>query len=128
MESGGTIVAEDCHGPFSQTMQQEVRRIFGQELEQVSLDDDLFRAFYIVDSLPGGDMGESHAVQGIRMRDGRLGVIFSRNDYSDSVKVPDGRYVSPQQREDGTRMFMNIYMYALGHWRQSRGQTASTQE
>jgi len=126
--NGGTIVAEDCHGPFAQTMERELRRVFGQETEQVSTDDDLYRAFYVLDREPTGDMGESLPLEGIRTADGRLGVILSRNDYSDSLKVPEGGYVSPQQREQATRMYMNIYMYALGHWRQSRGEKAVPQE
>jgi len=118
VEDGGTILAEDCHGPFGEVFQEEVRRIFGQELDPVPLGDDLFRSFYVMDKLPPGDVRERLPIKGLRTKDGRLGVIYSPNDYSDAWKVPHGSYVPEEGKEQAYRIGINMYVYILAHWKQ----------
>jgi hypothetical protein len=126
VQNGGTILAEDCHGPFGEVFQDEVRRIFGQELDPVPMSDDLFRSFYVMDKLPPGDVRERLPIKGLRTKDGRLGVIYSPNDYSDSWKVPRGSYVPDEGKEQAYRIGINMYVYILAHWKQqgtgNRGQ------
>jgi hypothetical protein len=121
VENGGTILAEDCHGPFGELFQEEIRRVFGQELEPVSTSDDLFRSYYVLDKVPAGDVGERLPIEGLRTKDGRLGVIFSRNDYGCAWKAPRGSYVSDDTKEQAYRLGTNIYVYILAHWRKQQG-------
>ena len=123
VENGGTILAEDCHGPFNQVFPEEIRRVFGEELEPIPMDDELFRSFYVFDELPAGDVQERLPIQGLRTKGGRLGVIYSRNDYSDAWKVPKGSYVPDATKEQAFRMGINWYVYILANWRQ--GQAAA---
>ena len=46
-------------------------------------------------------------IQGLRTKEGRLGVIYSRNDYSDAWKVPKGSYVPDATKEQAFRMGIN---------------------
>ncbi len=126
VENGGTILAEDCHGPFNQVFPDEIRRVFGEELEPVPMDDELFRSFYVIDELPAGDVQERLPIQGLRTKGGRLGVIYSRNDYSDAWKVPKGSYVPDETKEQAFRMGINWYVYILAHWRQGQAAAAAT--
>jgi hypothetical protein len=126
VENGGTILIEDCHGPFQQVMPNEIRRVFGKELEPVPMDDELFKSFYVMDELPAGDVQERLPIRGLRMSDGRLGVIYSQNDYSDAWKVPRGSYVADEQKEQAYRMGINWYVYILAHWRNARGKMEAT--
>jgi hypothetical protein len=126
VENGGTLLVEDCHGPFNQVFPDEVRRIFGKELEPVPMDDELFKSFYVIDELPPGDVKERLPIRGVRMKDGRLGVIYSSNDYSDSWKVPRGSYVGDAEKEQAYRMGINWYIYILAHWRRGEAQTQAT--
>jgi Domain of unknown function (DUF4159) len=121
VENGGTILAEDCHGPFGQVFQDEMRRIFGEELEPVPMTDDLFRSFYVMDKVPAGDVEERRPVKGLRTKDGRLGVIYSPNDYSDAWKVPRGSYVPDVTKEQAYRLGINMYIYILAHWKNAQG-------
>ena len=125
VENGGTILAEDCHGPFNQVFPDEVRRVFGDELEPIPLDDDLFRSFYVFDSLPAGDVAERLPVKGIRTKGGRWGVIYSKNDYSDAWKVPRGSYVPDHTKEQAYRLGINMYVYILANWRRGQAQQAA---
>ncbi|MBM3499243.1 MAG: DUF4159 domain-containing protein [Armatimonadetes bacterium] len=125
VENGGTLLVEDCHGPFAQVMPNEIRRTFGKELEPVPMDDELFRSFYVIDELPAGDVQERLPIRGVRTADGRLGVIYSSNDYSDAWKVPRGSYVADADKEQAYRMGINWYVYILAHWRRGQGQAAA---
>jgi len=126
VQNGGTILIEDCHGPFEQVMPNEIRRTFGKELEPVPMDDELFKSFYVMDELPAGDVQERLPVRGLRMPDGRLGVIYSSNDYSDAWKVPRGSYVADADKEQAYRMGINWYVYILAHWRRGQTQAQAT--
>jgi len=126
VENGGTILIEDCHGPFNQVMPNEIRRTFGKELEPVPMDDELFKSFYVMDELPAGDVQERLPIRGLRTADGRLGVIYSQNDYSDAWKVPRGSYVADEQKEQAYRMGINWYVYILAHWRRGQAKAEAT--
>ena len=125
VENGGTILAEDCHGPFNQVFPDEIRRVFGEELEPLPMDDELFRSFYVIDDVPAGDVQERYPIEGLRMADGRLGVIYSKNDYSDAWKVPRGNYVPDATKEQAFRMGINWYIYILAHWRSGQAAEAA---
>jgi hypothetical protein len=125
VENGGTILAEDCHGPFNQVFPDEMRRIFGDELEPIPQDDELFRSFYVIDQLPAGDVQERFPVRGIRTKSGRWGVIYSKNDYSDAWKVPRGSYVPDPTKEQAYRVGINMYVYILANWRRGQAQQAA---
>jgi hypothetical protein len=61
-------------------------------------------------------MGERYPVQGIDVG-GRLGVIYSRNDYGDCWEGTGG-WVKPESREPAFEMGTNIFVYVVAHWKQ----------
>jgi len=117
---GGTIFGEDSHGPFGECFRREMRRTFGRGLEDLPIDHDLYRAHYVLDRVPAGDMGERYPMQGIDVG-GRLGVIFSRNDYGDCWEGT-GEWVRPETREPAFQMGVNIFTYITAQWQRYRPQ------
>jgi hypothetical protein len=115
---GGTIFGEDSHGPFGECFRREMAKTFGGSLQDLGLQHDLFRAHYVLDRVPAGDMGERYPLQGITVGD-RTGVIFSRNDYGDCWEGT-GEWVRPETREPAFRMGVNIFTYAIAHWQRLR--------
>ncbi len=111
---GGTIFGEDSHGPFGECFRREMKKTFGDSLADLPIDHDLYRAHYVLDRVPAGDMGERYPLQGIDVG-GRLGVIFSRNDYGDCWEGT-GEWVRPDSREPAFRMGVNIFTYIVAHW------------
>lgn len=112
---GGTIFGEDSHGPFGECFRREMKKIFGSAPRDLPTDHDLYRAHYVLDRVPAGDMGERYPVQGIQLGD-RLGVIFSRNDYGDCWEGT-GEWVRPESREPAFKMGTNIFVYIVAHWK-----------
>jgi len=112
---GGTIFGEDSHGPFGECFRREMKKIFGATLTDLPGDHDLYRAHYVLDRVPAGDMGERYPLQGIPAGD-RLGVIFSRNDYGDCWEGT-GEWVRPETREPAFKMGTNIFTYVVAHWK-----------
>ena len=115
---GGTIFAEDSHGPFGECLRRELKKIFGVAPKDLPPDHEVYRAFYVLDDIPVGDMGERYPLQGIAFGD-RLGVIFSRNDYGDCWEGTGG-WVKPESREPAFKMGVNIFLYIAAHWKKSR--------
>jgi len=110
---GGTIFAEDSHGPFGECFRREMKKIFGKAPEDLPADHELYRAYYVFDDIPSGDMGERYPIQGIR-QGGRLGVIYSRNDYGDCWEGTGG-WVKPETREPAFKIGTNIYIYVVAN-------------
>jgi hypothetical protein len=126
VDDGGTIYAEDCHGPFAQTVSVEIRRIFGgKPLRDIPLSDPIYQGQYKLDAVPPGDMQERYPLQGIQRPDGSWAVIFSRNDYSDAWKAAQESYVQQPAKEAAYKMGVNIYVYAVSRWRQRTGQAGA---
>jgi hypothetical protein len=124
---GGTILAEDSHGPFGECFRREMTIIFRKPLRDLPPNHDLYRAHYVLGSVPAGDMGERYPLQGIDLG-GRLGVIFSRNDYGDCWEGTGG-WVKPESREPAFQMGTNIFVYIAAHWKKlqtSAGQAPAT--
>lgn len=117
---GGTIFGEDSHGPFGECFRREMKKIFGVAPADLPADHDLYRAHYVLDRVPAGDMGERYPLQGIEIGD-RLGVIFSRNDYGDCWEGT-GAWVRPESREPAFKMGTNIFTYVVAHWKRIRGE------
>ncbi len=115
---GGTIFGEDSHGPFGECFEREMKKIFGKAPEDLPLEHDLYRARYVLDRVPAGDMGERYPLQGIDVG-GRLGVIFSRNDYGDCWEGT-GEWVRPESREPAFEMGTNIFIYVTAHWKKAQ--------
>lgn len=115
---GGTIFGEDSHGPFGDCFRREMKKVFGVAPTDLPGDHDLYRAHYVLDRVPAGDMGERYPLQGIQTGD-RLGVIFSRNDYGDCWEGT-GEWVRPETREPAFKMGINIFTYVVANWNQSR--------
>jgi len=115
---GGTIFGEDSHGPFGECFRREMKKIFGQAPNDLPPSHELYRSYYVLDRVPAGDMGERYPLQGIEM-DGRLGVIFSRNDYGDCWEGT-GEWVRPEAREPAFKMGTNIFIYILAHSKQAK--------
>ncbi len=111
---GGTIFGEDSHGPFGECFRREMRKVFGKAPGDLPADHDLYRAHYVIEEVPAGDMGERYPVQGIDVG-GRLGVIYSRNDYGDCWEGTGG-WVKPESREPAFQMGTNIFVYVVAHW------------
>ncbi|HUU20966.1 MAG TPA: DUF4159 domain-containing protein, partial [Phycisphaerae bacterium] len=115
---GGTIFGEDSHGPFGECFRREMKKIFGEAPGDLPMDHDLYRAHYVLDRVPAGDMGERYPLQGVEVG-GRLGVIFSRNDYGDCWEGTGG-WVRPEAREPAFKMGVNVFTYVVAHWNQNR--------
>jgi hypothetical protein len=116
---GGTIFAEDSHGPFGECVRREMREIFGRGLHELPMDHELYRAHYVLKSVPMGEMGERYPLEGIDVGGGRLGVIFSRNDYGGSWDGTGG-WVRPDSREPAFEMGTNLFVYIVAHWKQKK--------
>ncbi len=120
---GGTVFGEDSHGPFGECFRREMRKTFGSGLEDLGLEHEVYRAHYVIDRVPAGDMGERYPLQGMEVDGGRLGVIFSRNDYGDCWEGT-GEWVRPETREPAFRMGVNIFTYVVAQWQKLREQEA----
>ncbi|MFQ6132326.1 MAG: DUF4159 domain-containing protein [Armatimonadota bacterium] len=115
VENGGMIFGEDSHGPFGTCFRKEMKKIFGTGLKALSKEHEVYRAYYVFDEVPEGDMGERYPLEGIQTKDGRTGVLFSRNDYGDSWEGT-GAWVQGRNREAAFEMGVNIYSYAVANW------------
>lgn len=111
---GGTIMSEDSHGPFGECLRREIRLIFGKPLRDLPLTHEIYRAHYVMKSYPAGDMGERYPLQGVDVG-GRLGVVFSRNDYGGCWDGTGG-WVKPETREPAFEMGTNVFVYIVAHW------------
>jgi hypothetical protein len=114
VRQGGTIFGEDSHGPFGECFRREMHKVFGVEPRDLPKNHELYKAFYVLDDVPRGDMGEQNPLQGISVGN-RLGVIFSRNDYGD-LWEGTGWWVQQDDREAAYKMGVNIYAYVTAHW------------
>lgn len=121
---GGTIFGEDSHGPFGECFRREMKKTFGEDMDELPVTHELYRAHYVLDRIPAGDMGERYPLQGIETGD-RLGVIFSRNDYGDCWEGT-GEWVREESREPAFQMGVNIFTYIVAKWQEERKQQAST--
>jgi hypothetical protein len=117
---GGTIFGEDSHGPFGECFKREMRKTFGDRLGDLPVEHEVYRAHYVLDRVPAGDMGERYPLQGIEAGD-RLGVIFSRNDYGDCWEGT-GEWVREETREPAFQMGVNIFTYIVAKWKQQEGE------
>jgi hypothetical protein len=123
VENGGTIVGESSHGPFDQCFEREMKQIFGKGFEDLGLDHEVYKSYYVLKDYPPGDMGERHPLQAIKAG-GRPAVIYSRNDYGDAWEGT-GEWIDPRVREPAFQMGVNIYVYIMAHWQktqQAKGQ------
>ena len=111
---GGTILAEDSHGPFGECVQREMKLIFNKPLRDLPVSHEIYRTRYNLTTIPAGDMGERYPLQGVDVG-GRLGVIFSRNDYGDCWEGTGG-WVKPESREPAFQMGTNLFVYIVAHW------------
>lgn len=118
VQNGGTIVGESSHGPFDQCFEREMKQIFEKGFQDLDLDNELYRSYYVLKEYPPGDMGERYPLQGIDTG-GRLGVIYSRNDYGDAWEGT-GEWLDPKVREPAFQMGVNIYVYIMAHWQRAR--------
>ncbi|MFQ6096314.1 MAG: DUF4159 domain-containing protein, partial [Armatimonadota bacterium] len=94
--------------------QREMKKVFGRPLQNIPLGHELYRAFYVLESVPRGDMGEQHLLMGLPFGN-RLGVIYSRNDYGDLWEGTGG-WIRQEDREPALKMGINIYVYVTAHW------------
>ncbi len=111
---GGTILAEDCHGAFKECFEREIREIFGKPLRDLPTSHEVYRSHYVLGSTPAGDMGERYLLQGLDVG-GRLGVIYSRNDYCGCWDGAGG-WVQPGSREPAFQIGTNLFVYIVAHW------------
>lgn len=108
----------DIDGPFSKSIVEETRRVFGA-LKPVPNDHELFRAFF---KFENGAPATSHELNGwgdnlvhehlqAVFRNGRIGVLFSNKDYSSEWSYhPDNKRF---QSVDNTKFAVNLVVYAL---------------
>ncbi len=111
---GGTILAEDCHGAFAECFEREMSKIFGRPLRDLPANHEVYRSHYVLGSAPAGDMGERYSLQGVDVG-GRLGVIYSRNDYSGCWEGTGG-WLKPGSREPAFEIGTNLFVYIVAHW------------
>jgi hypothetical protein len=122
VSGGGTILAEDSHGPFGECFRREMKLIFGQSPQDLAPDHELYRSYYVLSEIPSGDMGERYPIQGIQTGN-RLGVIYSRNDYG-GCWDGTGAWVKPESRDPAFKMGVNMFVYILAHAKQGEKTTA----
>ncbi|MEI6502335.1 MAG: DUF4159 domain-containing protein, partial [Armatimonadota bacterium] len=115
---GGTILAEDSHGPFGECVQREMKLIFNQPLHDLPVSHEIYHTQYDLKTIPAGDMGERYPLQGVNVG-GRLGVIFSRNDYGDCWEGT-GAWVKAESREPAFQMGTNLLVYIAAHWNERK--------
>jgi hypothetical protein len=66
-----------------------------------------------------GEMGERYPLEGLDVGGGRLGVIFSRNDYGGAWDGTGG-WVRPDSREPAFELGTNLFVYIVAHWNQKK--------
>jgi hypothetical protein len=135
IESGGLLWLNDSSATgderFDQAFQQALPRILpGARLARLEWDHPLFCAGYDLDRgykgypLPPGDKYREEFARGVLFgRSGRLGLLYTRNDYADGLEI-DPRMragmksltdLTPEEMLEGARRFgVNVVAYSLG--------------
>lgn len=131
LESGGTLLIDDCFGKlgtgFDKSVRREVKRLFPENgLVNLTNEHTIFRSFFLLKEC-AGRINENRFMEGVTLDD-RTVIIYSRNDLGgawardnfgnwefDVVPGGDG------QRAKSFRLGINIILYALtGNYKQDQ--------
>jgi hypothetical protein len=114
VEGGGMLWADLSGDAFDESFRDEMEAIFGKRPTALSSGHTLYRSFYVLESVPPGDLGGRAAFEGITVGD-RLAVVLTPNRYFAAVGGPPR--VTEEVQEGALRVAVNIYVYAAAHYR-----------
>lgn len=131
LESGGTLLIDDCFGKkgagFDKCVRREVKRLFPDNgFVNLTKEHTIFRSFFLLKE-SAGRINENRFIEGVTLDD-RTVIIYSQNDLGGAWArdnfgnwefdvVPGG----VGQREKAFRLGINIIMYALtGNYKQDQ--------
>ena len=131
LQAGGFLVVDDFWGTYEwQRFEQNIRRVFpDRPIEELSMDDELFRAFYRIDELvqvPALNNvrrgrtwerdGYVPRVFGIRDDNGRLMVAINWNtDLGDAWEWADSPHYPLEYSTFAYEMGVNLVVHAMSH-------------
>ena len=117
LDAGGFLYADDNYG-LDPSFRAMVAALYPeQELEPLSGNHPIYRAFYELPGLPKIHRHDGDPAQGFGVtRNGRLVIFYSwSSDIGDGLEDPEVHGDPPEVREAAARMAVNIMMYALTH-------------
>lgn len=118
LEAGGFLFADACNGKgpgFDANFRAVLRRAFpDKSLERLPMGHPLFRCFYDVDKILGGDKFIDPFMEGLEL-DGRLAVLHTVNDLGCAWEGHPCRPHGEEQRDHAFHLGINMIVYALTH-------------
>ena len=131
LESGGTLLIDDCFGKkgegFDKSVRREVGRLFpDKELVNLTKEHTIYRSFFLLKECVGR-IDDNSFMEGVSLDDRTL-IIYSRNDLGGAwARDSFGNWeyeVMPggdNQREKAFRLGINIILYVLtGNYKQDQ--------
>lgn len=116
IEEGGFLFIDDCNNTgdtgFEPSIRNEIRRIFGKDLVDLSMDHPIYSSFYEITEIPVGDGYNNEPLQGIDI-DGITRIIYSDNDYTCCWENQEVHDIDSLRRDGAFKIGTNIVMYAL---------------
>lgn len=117
LENGGLLLGDNCSGAkdvgFDRSFKTQLQLMFPEyQLEQIPMSHPIFNSYHKIEKVQGGDKLLDPFLEGLEI-DGRMAVIYTRNDLGCAW---EGHMCSPggeAQRTHAFEMGMNIVYYAL---------------
>jgi len=114
---GGFLFADDDFG-MDESFRQGMKLVFpDKDFVEIPKDHEIFKTFYKLDGIPKIHEHHGGPPQALGLfHEGRLVVFYSFNtDIGDSLEEPGIHQDSPEIRETGLQMAINVVLYALTH-------------
>lgn len=118
VERGALLLLEDCGGahPFDRSARTLASQMFpARKLEVVPQSHDLFNCVFQLPFNVGGDKRVMEGMEGVMLEDGRLAVLYSKNDFHCAWEGHACRPGGEPQRDDAFRFGINLVTYVLTH-------------
>lgn len=119
LKGGAFLYGEDCglspRGGFNKSFHDHVSQLLpGAVLKPIPMDHELFHCMFDIDTIMGGDkLMETH-LNGVEI-DGRLAIVYTRNDYGCAWEGHPCRPGGETQRQQAFEVGMNLVTYCLTH-------------
>lgn len=123
LKSGGMLLAESCIGnvAFDFAFKREIKKIFGEDLEELSSDSPLFQMPYNIKSVEYSKIAKVQdpliqrpKILGMKY-DGQLCVIYSQYGLSSGWEDLGFAYNNGIESQDAIRLGINILSFCLTH-------------